>query len=168
MVYENMRSGQNIGRIKAAPNLVNICVDEIAQEEMKGRLYHCYKKEATNFTNVVELLDEMEKLYDKLHFPEASTKSRSFLREKALQQRETIPKVVEPKIVLEQKGTKGTFLVCVQYRQNATWQGSVTWVDEQREQYFRSTLELLKLIDGALEKRNDDEENSDEDKRRTP
>ena len=38
MVYENMRSGQNIGRIKAAPNLVNICVDEIAQEEMKGRL----------------------------------------------------------------------------------------------------------------------------------
>ena len=68
MVYENMRSGQNIGRIKAAPNLVNICVDEIAQEEMKGRLYHCYKKEATNFKNVVELLDEMEKLYDKLHF----------------------------------------------------------------------------------------------------
>ena len=163
-----MRGGQNIGRIKAAPNLVNICVDEIAQEEMKGRLYHCYKKEATNFKNVVELLDEMEKLYDKLHFPEASTKSRSFLREKALQQRETIPKVVEPKTVLEQKGTKGTFLVCVQYRQNATWQGSVTWVDEQREQYFRSTLELLKLIDGALEKRNDDEENSDEDKRRTP
>ena len=53
-------------------------------------------------------------------------------------------------------------------QQNATWQGSVTWVDEQREQYFRSTLELLKLIDGALKKRNDDEENSDEDKRRTP
>ena len=93
-----MRSGQNIGRIKAAPNLVNICVDEIAQEEMKGRLYHCYKKEATNFKNVVELLDEMEKLYDKLHFPEASTKSRSFLEEKAPQQRETIPKVVEPKL----------------------------------------------------------------------
>ena len=150
MVYENMRSGQNIGRIKAAPNLVNICVDEIAQEEMKGRLYHCYKKEATNFKNVVELLDEMEKLYDKLHFPEASTKSRSFLKEKAPQQRETIPKVVEPKIVLEQKGTKGTFLVCVQYRQNATWQGSVLWAETKQEQYFRSALELLKLIDSAV------------------
>ena len=36
MVYENMRSGQNIGRIKAAPNLVNICVDEIAQEEREA------------------------------------------------------------------------------------------------------------------------------------
>lgn len=66
-----------------------------------------------------------------------------------------------------QKKTE-TFIINVMDQQNATWQGSVTWVDEQREQYFRSTLELLKLIDGALEKRNDDEENSDEDKRRTP
>ncbi len=66
-----------------------------------------------------------------------------------------------------QKKTE-TFIIKVIDEQNATWQGSVTWVDEQREQYFRSTLELLKLIDGALEKRNDDEENSDEDKRRTP
>ena len=66
-----------------------------------------------------------------------------------------------------QKKTE-TFIIKVMDQQNATWQGSVTWVDEQREQYFRSALELLKLIDGALEKRNDDEENSDEDKRRTP
>ena len=66
-----------------------------------------------------------------------------------------------------QKKTE-TFIIKVMDQQNATWQGSVTWVDEQREQYFRSTLELLKLIDGASEKRNDDEENSDEDKRRTP
>ena len=66
-----------------------------------------------------------------------------------------------------QKKTE-TFIIKVMDQQNATWQGSVTWVDEQREQYFRSTLELLKLIDGALEKRKDDEENSDEDKRRTP
>lgn len=66
-----------------------------------------------------------------------------------------------------QKKTE-TFIIKVMDQQNATWQGSVTWVDEQREQYFRSTLELLKLIDSALEKRNDDEENSDEDKRRTP
>ncbi len=66
-----------------------------------------------------------------------------------------------------QKKTE-TFIIKVMDQQNATWQGSVTWVDEQREQYFRSTLELLKLIDGALEKRNEDEENSDEDKRRTP
>ena len=34
--------------------------------------------------------------------------------------------------------------------QNATWQGSVTWVDENKVQNFRSALELLKLIDGVI------------------
>ena len=56
------------------------------------------------------------------------------------------------------RGQKGTFLLNVKYRQNSSWQGSVTWVDEQREQYFRSALELLKLIDGALVTKNDSED----------
>lgn len=45
----------------------------------------------------------------------------------------------------------GTFIVKILERQNATWQGSVTWVDKRQEQHFRSALELLKLIDGALD-----------------
>lgn len=44
----------------------------------------------------------------------------------------------------------GTFVIKIVDNQNATWQGSVSWVEGQREQYFRSALELLKLIDGAL------------------
>lgn len=54
---------------------------------------------------------------------------------------------------------KGTFIVKIHDCQNATWQGSVLWVEEQKEQYFRSALELLKLIDGAI---SEDEENSAE------
>lgn len=45
----------------------------------------------------------------------------------------------------------GTFVVKVLERQNATWQGSVTWAETQRVRYFRSALELLKMIDGAFE-----------------
>ena len=44
----------------------------------------------------------------------------------------------------------GTFLVKIVNSQNATWQGSVTWVEEQKTQNFRSALELLKLIDGVI------------------
>lgn len=47
--------------------------------------------------------------------------------------------------------SKGTFLLTIQNRQNATWQGSVTWVEKQSKEYFRSALELIKLIEGALE-----------------
>lgn len=48
---------------------------------------------------------------------------------------------------------QGTFIVKILNQQNSTWQGTITWVEEQRVQNFRSALELLKLIDGALEEK---------------
>ena len=41
------------------------------------------------------------------------------------------------------------FVVDVKFRRNATWQGTVKW--EGKEANFRSTLELLKIMDAALE-----------------
>ena len=46
---------------------------------------------------------------------------------------------------------QGTFVIKILNKQHSTWQGSVTWVEEQRTQNFRSALELLKMIDGALD-----------------
>jgi len=48
---------------------------------------------------------------------------------------------------------KETFIVKIMNRQNSTWQGNVTWVEEQESQNFRSALELIKMIDGALDSR---------------
>lgn len=46
---------------------------------------------------------------------------------------------------------KGTFIVKIVNKQNSTWQGSITWVEEQKTQNFRSALELIKMIDGVLD-----------------
>ena len=35
-------------------------------------------------------------------------------------------------------------------QQNSTWQGSLTWVEEQKTEYFRSALELIKMMDEAV------------------
>ncbi|HIW60580.1 MAG TPA: hypothetical protein H9880_11970 [Candidatus Anaerobutyricum avicola] len=43
-----------------------------------------------------------------------------------------------------------TFILKILDRKNSTWQGSILWVDKRNEQYFRSALEMLKLIDEAL------------------
>ena len=45
----------------------------------------------------------------------------------------------------------GTFVIHVSHCDNATWQGEVTWADANKKKNFRSALELIKLIDGALE-----------------
>ena len=60
----------------------------------------------------------------------------------------------------EKRGEKSAFVVQVQFRQNATWQGSVTWVEKKEKQQFRSALELLKLIESAL----DEEEGENHEK----
>lgn len=49
------------------------------------------------------------------------------------------------------KGHLGTFTVQIQYRENATWQGKILWVEEKQSSYFRSALELLKLMESALD-----------------
>ena len=45
---------------------------------------------------------------------------------------------------------RGTFLIDIYNRQNATWQGTVTWTDGKRMESFRSALELIRLIDSTL------------------
>lgn len=48
---------------------------------------------------------------------------------------------------------QATFLIKMEYRQNSTWQGVLTWVEEKKEMCFRSELELLSLMNTALEEK---------------
>ena len=44
-----------------------------------------------------------------------------------------------------------TFVVHVTHRQNATWQGTVVWAEKDQKANFRSAMELLRLMDSAVE-----------------
>lgn len=52
---------------------------------------------------------------------------------------------------VENKKKSGTFVVHITSCENSTWQGNVTWAEENKKESFRSALELLRLIDGALD-----------------
>lgn len=43
-----------------------------------------------------------------------------------------------------------TFQLSVLFRQNASWQGRLTWLERAEEARFRSVLELVGLLDSAL------------------
>lgn len=133
-----------------APNFINMCIDNINDGELSGRIYHCYSKEPWKFTNILQLIELADDFFDRLEFPQASTSAHSFTSTQ-FSGVDRLDKVQSPEDFIENRGQKGTFFLNVRYRQNSSWQGSVTWVEEQREQHFRSALELLKLIDGALD-----------------
>lgn len=44
---------------------------------------------------------------------------------------------------------KGTFLVTIEFREHATWQGRITWAEKNKSICFRSALEMMRLLDEA-------------------
>ncbi len=44
------------------------------------------------------------------------------------------------------------FLIKIMFRKNVNWQGEVHWLNNDKKRYFRSSLELLMLIQEAMEK----------------
>jgi len=95
----------------------------------------------------------MENVFDRIGYPQSSTKSRTFSANKQLGSpvKEVIANLMKENDITSQRGDKGTFVVHIQYRQNATWQGKVTWAEKSHTLNFRSALELLKMIDSALD-----------------
>ena len=133
-----------------SPNIICNCVNGFNNRGLQGELYHSYSREPCKYDGIVGMLQTMEELYDTLQFPMSSTESRSFFNSRKKFTRKGMAKVMKDEILLDKRGEKGTFIIQVQYRQNSTWQGKVVWVEENRTQHFRSALELIKLMDGAL------------------
>ena len=52
----------------------------------------------------------------------------------------------------KEEKNKSTFIVKIDHQQNATWQGQVVWAEEERVERFRSALELIRLMDEAMER----------------
>jgi hypothetical protein len=145
---------QTDGIQRSAPNLVAVCVDRVTPGGFAGRLYDCYSASPTPFSDPSELLRGMDALFDLLDYPQRTVAERSFLKRppQAAPRKAPArpPRVADP---TANAGELATFVVHVMYRQNATWQGSVLWEEAQERQNFRSALELIKLIAGALETR---------------
>ena len=45
---------------------------------------------------------------------------------------------------------EGTFVVHINKVENDTWQGQITWADKDEKMNFRSAMELMSIIDAAL------------------
>lgn len=135
-----------------------VCMDGFCEYDWNGRLYVRSRQEPFVFHGTLELLETLEQFYDRMDYPQASVNDRSFgsaARNKNGRRTGEFQEARKPerKVVLsreqieENRGKKATFFVRIQYRQRATWQGQITWVEQQKRAEFRSTLELLKIMD---------------------
>ena len=119
-----------------------VSVDAYKNGVISGRLYNPYLDTGQKFSSLMEFLKPMDTVLDKMNFPQSFTAARTFAPAPTLRN-----EVADPGI---RSGKLATFAIKVLFRQNASWQGSVVWVEEEREASFRSALELLKLLDSVL------------------
>ena len=143
--------------ITATATTISAFIYTYEDKELCGLLKNDFLNRTVYFSNSWKMIKIMESIYDELSFPRASVNDKLFLTKN--KKRDNSLFIAEDDMISEKK-QKAKFIINVQYRQNATWQGTIQWVEENRTQNFRSTLEMLKLIDEALE----DYENSPEQK----
>lgn len=134
----------------SAPNIVNVCIDQIEEGGKRGRMYSCYERQPFRFQNELQMIKKMEELMDWLNYPQSSMKTRSYQEKEAGISVEKPEKVWESSEMLKEHGAKGTLVIHVQYRQNATWQGRLYRVETGEITEFFSMLELLKIIDNEF------------------
>lgn len=123
-----------------------VCVDSYNERVMKGRIYNPFFDGSIKFNGLMSFILAMEELLDEMKYPQAYEQRRSFDAEDMY----ITDKGNEPTGV---RGEQETFDVKIFCRQNASWQGTILWGKTGREQPFRSVLELVLLMNSALQKR---------------
>lgn len=121
-----------------------VCIDSYAGSVPSGRICNPGITGELTFNSMIGFLLNMEELLDQMLFPQSFAVSRTFASPPAAVACAAFGSKEEP------TGKLATFVVRVLFRQSASWQGSVTWEEAGREENFRSALELLLLMDGAL------------------
>lgn len=130
-----------------------ICIDDTDEAGDPGRLYSCYSREPARFEDQYQLLLLMEQVMENINYPQSSVALRQYGKKSTTEyaRHDRPDKVVEQKELLNHRGERATYAVRIQYRQNATWQGEIVWLEQNETRSFSSELEMLKLMDNMRE-----------------
>lgn len=104
------------------------------------------------FFSLWEAIKWMDSVMDKEKFPERTREFTAWAKEET-----TIYEKPSP-ISFRQEDDPSppftaSFIIRVHYRHNATWQGTIQWIEGMQAVHFKSVLELMKLVDAAMERK---------------
>lgn len=143
---QNDKTGVNLEKLSPSQILIILLPDS---GKFMGALFSGFYRNAMSFRNECEMIFAISSIYDSIQLPQASFEARSF----GIKTMKTVVRKVDHLVDTEmeniiEKG-KATFVVHIRFRQNASWQGSITWAEKDKSRNFRSALEMLKLMDEA-------------------
>ena len=123
-----------------------IAVDSYSSIDFCGKLYNPFYKQCVQIKSFQQLIKELDALMDEIGCPMSGMEKRTFTKYSNDTERAEL-------LTDQSQATRGktaTFALRIQYRSNASWQGTIKWIEGDAEEYFRSVLELFWLIDSAM------------------
>lgn len=138
--------------ITSQANKILVHVKKYNQYDFSGLFYTPLQESAIPFSSFAELVLKLEHQFDELQFPQNAQKIKSFIHGKNKQGEIKKTETEFCSHDIEQNGNscKEKFYIHVLFRQNASWQGHIEWINRERSNDFRSTLELLHMIHEVL------------------
>jgi hypothetical protein len=135
-----------------------ICVDDIENNVVSGRVFSRRLKEPIEFRDLNSLVLRLDRLMDEQNYPQAFQRKRSFKlpaprvakNESADETQNDERPYMDEKTVAAATGDKATFVLQVISRQNTNWQGFVEFPDESGKREFESELGFLEMIKASL------------------
>ena len=121
---------------------IRLSIDQYSNGQISGRFcYPLLDHKGFPFTSLVEFLIKTEEMLDEAGFSQSNAAKRRF-------------SPVEHTVAIGEGessvGAIATFDIRLFFRQHASWQGTITWVEQNSQLSFRSVLEMILILDGAL------------------
>ena len=119
---------------------------------VQGEITHVSSGQLFHFRSLLGMAFLIDERLEELGLPQRSVEMRSWQHPDLVKKEEVILADNTSDIESLKQVGGSEFLVRVLFRQNASWQGEVHWLDTNEKKYFRSFLELILLLQEAMDK----------------
>ena len=138
---------------------LSISILSYENENLIGQLSCPYLKNSVQFNDLTQLILIMDQIMQDCHIPKCDVRYRTFCmkRQKIVSpleyknQNDLINEESLKTSFMNLENTQNSFLVEIMYRQNYSWQGKMTWIQENKTKMFRSALELMHILYSTLD-----------------
>lgn len=142
IIVEVMVNGK-ISVVRRTDRYITIAVDEWDEFCIKGVMFHCYGSNGIQFSSLMEMILNMDRVFDSVSCPKQTFQFRHFPGT-------NLPEFTQISEEKEREGKRNTFRVYVRYCYRASWQGLVHWHEGDQQEPFKSTLQMILIVNRML------------------
>lgn len=131
-----------------APSLLRICIDQIADGKMQGRIIGVAVPEIVFFRGMAEFTCKIDELYNKIGNPQAFQVMRSFAKEDDYNSFKGSPNIYHSAAEINRYcGQVVTFHMIMTSRTGAEWQGILKNIDGEIINHYKTVLECINAVE---------------------